>query len=293
MTHSSLVTKTIPHHNKFHSRGGIAISRVIVHHWASTSGGDTSLADPNRNASVNYFVYSDGTVGVQVPEEYRAWTSGGPAADLPSITIEVQNSSTQVFNNNNGDPRSWAVSDKALAALAALIADIAHRYKWGSVNRTRVRGHREFDATACPGGYLWARLSSIAQAADDLLKNKSANTPEEEDEDMPDSMFAVVDGVPSWCWLNWATGEIFACHTQKEADWIGRYMGSVRNNWSGDPAGSDLYKNKLAMFGILAPKATIQGGGALTAEDLAQVQAHVDAGVKGALAGLTLKADIE
>lgn len=186
MTYSSLVTKTIPHHGKYHSRGGTAISRVIVHHWASTSGGDDSLANPSRNASVNYFVYSDGSVGVQVPEEYRAWTSGGPEADLPSITIEMQNSSTQVFNGNNDDPRSWAVSDKALATLAKLIADIARRYKWGSVTRSRVRGHREFDSTACPGGFLWHRLSSIAQNADDLLNNKtkSGEEPEEEDEDM-------------------------------------------------------------------------------------------------------------
>lgn len=186
MTYSSLVTKTIPHHGKYHSRVGTAISRVIVHHWASTSGGDDSLANPNRNASVNYFVYSDGSVGVQVPEEYRAWTSGGPEADLPSITIEMQNSSTQVFNGNNDDPRSWAVSDKALATLAKLIADIARRYKWGSVTRSRVRGHREFDSTACPGGFLWHRLSSIAQNADDLLNNKtkSGEEPEEEDEDM-------------------------------------------------------------------------------------------------------------
>lgn len=113
---------------------------------------------------------------------------------------------------------------------------------------------------------------------------------QEEDEDMPDSMFAVVDGVPSWCWLNWSTGEIFACHTQEEADWIGGYMGSVKFDWSKDKAGGEKYKNKLAFFGMLAPKATINGGGALTPADLTQIQAHVDAGVKGALAGLTLKA---
>ena len=85
-----------------------------------------------------------------------------------------------------------------------------------------------------------------------VISNKSINTPE--DEDMPDSMFAVVDGVPSWCWLNWATGKVYSVHTQKEADWIGRYMGSVRFNWSGDPMGSDYYKNKLALFKTLTSK---------------------------------------
>lgn len=164
MTQSSLATKTVPHHNKFTSRNSVTPSRVIVHHWAGTTGGDTSLANPNRDASVNYFVYSDGSVAVQVPEEYRAWTSGGYAADQPSITIETQNSTLGP---------EWRVSDKAVKTLVALIADIARRYKWGSVTRSRVRGHREFAATACPGPYLWDRLNSIAASANAQMGGKT------------------------------------------------------------------------------------------------------------------------
>lgn len=68
---------------------------------------------------------------------------------------------------------------------------------------------------------------------------------------MPDSMYAEVDGVPSWCWLNWSTGKIHAVHTQKEADWIASYMGPIRHNFAGDKLGGDKYKSKLKLHEML------------------------------------------
>lgn len=181
MTFSSLTSGTLPHHNKFASRQGRGVSRVIVHHWAGTQGGDSRLVNPNADVSTNYILYSDGTLVGQVPEEYRAWTSGSWDADSPSITVEVQNST--------GAPH-WRVSDKAIAKLIELIADIARRYRWGSVSSSRVRGHREFAATACPGPYLWPRLGSIRSQANTRLKGGSSKPsipvviPEEEDDGM-------------------------------------------------------------------------------------------------------------
>ena len=107
-------------------------------------------------------------------------------------------------------------------------------------------------------------------------------TESEEDDDMPDSMFATVDGVPSWCWMNWANGAVFAVHTQKEADWIGRYMGSVRTNFSTDPLQSDLYKNKLALLGILNPNPIVR---ALNKDAEARLRKLVQAGTTAALSG--------
>lgn len=114
-----------------------------------------------------------------------------------------------------------------------------------------------------------------------------------EEDEMPDSMFAIVDGVPSWCWLNWGEGGIAAVHTQAEADWIGSYMGSIKqdlreaivNGKKVTDGGSELYKNKLAFFGILCPKATIKRG-ALTEEEFARLEGMVTAGVRAALAGV-------
>lgn len=174
MTFSGLTTGTLPHHNKYTSRHGRRITRVIVHHWAGTVGGDVSLASPGREASTNYILYGDGRLVGQVPEEYRAWTSGSWDADASSITIEVQNST---------NAPEWCVSNQAIAKLTILIADVARRYGWGSINRTNVRGHQEFAATACPGPYLYPRLGSIAANANALLKGKPTPTPELQKED--------------------------------------------------------------------------------------------------------------
>jgi Negative regulator of beta-lactamase expression len=154
LTYSSLATK-IMSTTKRSSRGGAKIQRVIVHHWAGTSGGIERLVQSTDAASANYIILSDGTIIGSVPEEYRAWTSGSSAADNPSITVEVQNST--------GAP-NYQVSDAAIASLTRLIADVAKRYGF-TPSRTTVKGHREFKATSCPGPYLYPRLTAIAADA--------------------------------------------------------------------------------------------------------------------------------
>jgi LysM repeat protein len=168
MTFSPLTNGTAPHHNKFSSRFGTPIKRVIVHHWAGVRGGDSRLTNPNEQVSANYILYSDGRLVGQVPEENRAWTSGSPAADNQSITVETQN--TEV----GGD---WPVSDAAIAKLTELIADVARRYGWGSVGDSNVIGHREVYATACPGPYLFSRLPAITESANSMLQGGGGSTP--------------------------------------------------------------------------------------------------------------------
>lgn len=177
MTFSPLISGTLPHHGKYSSREGRAITRMVDHHWAASGwGGRDRLTNPNEQASANYLIYSDGRIMGQVPEEYRAWTSGSWEADAGSITVEIQNTGGQV-NGKDNDPKSWPISGKAFDALVRLTADIARRYGWGSVTRARVKGHREVAlpgaGTACPGGYLWANLSRVAREADALLNTPS------------------------------------------------------------------------------------------------------------------------
>lgn len=168
MTFSPLTNDTAPHHNKFASRNGVGVVRVIVHHWAGVIGGDTRLTNPDQEVSANYILYSDGTLVGQVPEEYRAWTSGSWAADAPSITVETQNSAV------GGD---WPVSDAAIAKLTELIADVANRYGWGGVGEDNVIGHREVYATACPGEYLFSRLPEITANANAMVQGGSVPSP--------------------------------------------------------------------------------------------------------------------
>ena len=108
--------------------------------------------------------------------------------------------------------------------------------------------HREFRWDVLWNGGRWLDWAAImAQGV-----TYSISIPKSMEKKMIDSMFAVVDGVPSWCWLNWGTGKLHAVHTQKDADWIGGYMGSVASNFSRDKdGGTDRYKNKLALFKML------------------------------------------
>jgi N-acetylmuramoyl-L-alanine amidase len=168
MTFSPLTNGTAPHHNKFSSRFNTPIKRVIVHHWAGVRGGDSRLTNPSADVSANYILYSDGRLIGQVPEDKRAWTSGSPAADNQSITVETQN--TEV----GGD---WPVSDAAIAKLTELIADVAKRYGWGSVGDSNVIGHREVAATACPGPYLFSRLPAITENANAMLNSGGGSSP--------------------------------------------------------------------------------------------------------------------
>lgn len=171
MTFSPLINGTLPHGGKYHSRNGTKITRVLQHHHAATSdAGVNRLIGPDQ-ASANYVIMTDGRILGQVPEEFRAWTSGSYEADAPSITIEVQNSGGQI-NGNDNDPGSWAISSAAYGAIVRLTADVAKRHKWGGVGAANYRGHREFGSTACPGGYIWARMGGIRTAANALAVGK-------------------------------------------------------------------------------------------------------------------------
>lgn len=173
---SPLAKRRTPHRGKYSSRGGAKIVRVILHHWAGTSGGEETLSNPNRQASAHYLAFSDGSISSQVDEDYRAWTSGSAAADNPSITIEIQNSGGRKHGNDNHRD-SWPISAKAQASVEALIADIARRHGWKTINVTMVRGHREFQATACPGGFVWHRRSSIAANALSIFRGITKPAP--------------------------------------------------------------------------------------------------------------------
>lgn len=174
MTFSSLISGTFPHHNKFGSRDGHSVSRVIQHHWAGIGGGIERLTDPYQQASSSYIITSDGRIFGQVPEEFRPWTSGSYAADVNAITYEVQNSGGRV-NGNDDDPSSWAITDAAYNAIIILTADIARRHGFGSINANNYQGHRQHSSTACPGGYLWSRMANTRAAAQVVLSSGNLN----------------------------------------------------------------------------------------------------------------------
>lgn len=131
------------------------------------------FANPNRQASSQYGIGTDGRIGQYVPEAYRSWCTSSRSNDQRAITIEVANSA--------GAP-DWPVSAKAYAALLDLLTDICRRHNikqllWrgdksliGQVSLQNMTVHRWFAAKACPGDYLFNRHAAIAAEVNKRLK---------------------------------------------------------------------------------------------------------------------------
>lgn len=189
----SPLTDVILPTNKYSSRHGRNITRAIIHNWHGMYGGIERLVYSSDQASSNYIILSvsykmpragrrlngttvpagtvlpAGTIIGSVDENYRAWTSGSQAADGNSITFEIQNDVTD---------GSGRISKAAWNSSVRLLADIANRYRWGTLKfGTTVRGHKEFQSTSCPGKYLWPRMSSLASQAQAARKGGTPSAP--------------------------------------------------------------------------------------------------------------------
>ena len=119
----------------------------------------------DREVSSNYVVGRDGSIGLSVAENHRAWTSSSPTNDHRAITIEVASDTKPPY----------AVTDTAYSALIALVTDICKRngiprLVWSDSGSDRINHrngcnmtvHKDFSPTACPGAYLYSRMADIA-----------------------------------------------------------------------------------------------------------------------------------
>jgi len=160
MSNSSLIDVVIKSPNCDSPRNN-TIRGITIHHmaavWSVEECGE-SFANPQRQASANYGIDGDGRVGLYVDENDRAWTSGDAQNDNETITIEIANSEI------GGE---WPVSDAAYAKLIDLCVDICQRNNIEKLNYTGdISGnliiHKMFQSTICPGPFLEARMSDIA-----------------------------------------------------------------------------------------------------------------------------------
>ena len=171
-TNSSLIsyTKLSPHHSGLRNH---IIDTISIHCMAGNLSVETcGNIFMNREASSNYGIGSDGRIALYVEEKNRSWCTSSSSNDNRAITIEVA--------NDSGAP-DWHVSDKAMAALIQLCADICRRnsikeLKWegnknliGQVNKQNMTVHRWFAAKACPGDYLYNKHSYIATEVNKIL----------------------------------------------------------------------------------------------------------------------------
>lgn len=167
MSNSSLVSYTRISPNKNNGRNH-AIDTITIHcmvaQWTAKKACDY-FANSSRQASCNYAVGTDGSIGLCVDEKDRSWCSSNAANDNRAITIEVA--------SNTSSP--YAVTTAAYNALIELVADICKRngieklvwsndkkIRVGHLNGCNMTVHRDFAAKACPGEYLYSRMGEIA-----------------------------------------------------------------------------------------------------------------------------------
>ncbi len=173
-TNSSLVTYTKLSPNKTSPRNH-AIDTITIHCMAgnlSVKSCGNIFEKKSRQASSNYGIDSDGRIALYVNESDRSWCSSNKANDHRAVTIEVA---------NDGGAPDWHVSDKAMASLINLAADICKRnnikeLKWqgnksliGQIDKQNMTVHRWFAAKACPGNYLYNKHFYIAEEVNKRL----------------------------------------------------------------------------------------------------------------------------
>ena len=153
MGYSALTNATIMSPNHSGSRYN-SISKITIHHMAGNLSIETCgnvFLNPNRQASSNYGIGSDGRIACYVDEENHPWTSANWENDDRAITIEVANSET------GGD---WPISQEAYASLIRLCADICNRYGiypyYDGTPSATLTEHCMFVATNCPGPTIHA-----------------------------------------------------------------------------------------------------------------------------------------
>lgn len=180
-TNSPLVTYKKISPNKNSPRNHV-IDTITIHCMAGNLSvercGDV-FSPTTRQASSNYGVGSDGRIAMYVEEKDRSWCTSNAANDNRAITIEVA---------NDGGAPDWHVSDKAMASLIELVADICKRNSikklvWSTNKNDRVNHlngcnmtvHRDYAAKACPGNYLYSMHGYIASEVNKKLSRVSSS----------------------------------------------------------------------------------------------------------------------
>lgn len=188
-TNSPLVsyTRLSPNHSGIRQH---SIDTISIHCMAgnlSVESCGAIFANPDRQASSNYGIGSDGRIGLYVEEKNRSWCTSSRSNDNRAVTIEVA-------NIENQEP--WRISDAAYNSLIKLCADICKRngikkLLWradpnliGQVDKQNMTVHRWFANKSCPGNWLFNNHGRIAADVNKILEGK-----EDEDEDMTQEQF--------------------------------------------------------------------------------------------------------
>lgn len=180
MSNSKLVTYTKVSPNRDTPRNH-KIDTITIHcivgQWTAKQDCDF-FSKSSVQASANYVVGKDGSIGLSVPEGDRSWCSSSSSNDNRAVTIEVASDTKHPY----------AVTDAAYNALIKLVADICKRNDikkllWkgdksliGQVSKQNMTVHRWFANKACPGDYLYKRHGDIASRVNKILGSTESVT---------------------------------------------------------------------------------------------------------------------
>ena len=176
-TNSPLVayTKLSPNHSgqRTHS-----IDRITPHCVVGQATAERicdCFISPDRQASCNYGIGTDGRVSLCVEEKNRSWCSSSRENDQRAITIECASDTSAPY----------AMNSKVYESLVKLCTDICQRNgkkkllwfadKAKTLNYTPkademvLTVHRWFANKSCPGDWLYSRLGDLAAKVTDAL----------------------------------------------------------------------------------------------------------------------------
>lgn len=184
------------------SREGYKIRGFAIHCFVgqvTAKRGVDYFAETPRDASANYVVGWDGSIGCSVDDEYRSWcTSNG--IDKQLITIEMASDAYHPYK----------VTDAAYKSLIDLLVDRCQAYgiqklmwkedKQAALNwdlsQQNLVVHRWFDAKSCPGDYLYNLHYQIAEQVNARLGSGEIQPPSDpspEPEPVPDDDMCTVE----------------------------------------------------------------------------------------------------
>lgn len=170
-TNSSMVvyTKLSPNHSGQRTHGIDRITPYCVVGQLSCESICGCFTSPSVQASCNYGIGEDGRVSLCVEEKNRSWCSSSNANDQRAVTIECASGRTEPYE----------MSTAVYASLVRLCIDICRRNgknkliwfgdKDKTLNYTPKSGemiltvHQWFANKSCPGDWLYARLSDLAE----------------------------------------------------------------------------------------------------------------------------------
>lgn len=185
MSNSSLVTVTKLSPNNSGKRTH-SIDRITPHCFVgqvTASRGLEVFLPKSRQASCNYVIGYDGSVGLCVDEANRSWCSSSNANDQRAITIECA--------SDNYAP--YAFKEACFDKLVDLCVDICQRngkkrVLWFNDKEKSLSYepasdeivftvHRWFAATACPGDWMYSRMGELALEVNAKLQGSVVPTP--------------------------------------------------------------------------------------------------------------------